>query len=99
VLRGVALRPATEADLDSIWRHTAQAWSEAQAEAYLMGLDSVLRLLAEFPEIARLREEFRPPIRIHPYRAHLILYEADDVILDVVRIVNGRTDWRVLLSE
>lgn len=98
-MRTVALRPAAEADLESIWRHTVEMWSEAQAEAYLMGLDSVLRLLAEFPEIARLREEFRPPMRIHPYRAHLILYQADTAALDVVRIVHARSDWTTLLSD
>jgi len=98
VLR-IVLRPAAEADLDRIWSYTTSAWSEAQAEEYLMGVDSVLRLLAEFPELARLREEFRPAVRIHPHRAHLIIYRTENATLEVLRIIHARTNWTAVLRE
>lgn len=97
--RQVLWRPKAEADLDDIWRHTVETWSEGQAVAYLTGLDRTLGLLAEFPEMARLREEFEPPVRIHPYRAHLVIFLSDDSVLDVVRVVHARSNWQAVLSE
>ena len=97
--RQILWRPRAEADLDEIWSYTVERWSEGQAVAYLTGLDRTLRLLAEFPETARLREEFVPPVRIHPYRAHLIVFLADERGLDVVRVVHARANWQAILSE
>ncbi|MEQ8897959.1 MAG: type II toxin-antitoxin system RelE/ParE family toxin [Roseovarius sp.] len=97
--RQVLLRPRAEADLADIWDYTVGAWSEAQAVSYLTGLDATLGLLAEFPETARLREEFVPPVRIHPYRAHLIVFLADDSVLDVVRVMHARPNWQAFLTE
>lgn len=95
----IALRPAAEADLDAIWTGTTETWSEAQAVIYLRGLESMLRLLAEFPEMARPRTEFVPPVRVHPYRSHLIIYSADADMLDVLRVVHARTNWSSFLAE
>lgn len=97
--RQVLWRPRAEADLDDIWRYTVETWSEGQAVAYLTGLERTLRLLAEFPETARLREEFVPPVRVHPYRAHLVIFQSDEAVLDVVRVVHARANWQAFLSE
>ncbi|MFH6783095.1 MULTISPECIES: type II toxin-antitoxin system RelE/ParE family toxin [Methylobacterium] len=44
------------------------------------------------------RRELRPPVRLHPYGAHLIVYavERDDIL--IVRVLHGRQDWESLLS-
>lgn len=99
MIRQVRLRPRAEADLDDIWDYTVDTWSEVQAVDYLSGMDAALKLLAEFPEMARLRQEFTPPVRIHPYRKHLIIYIADESFIDVVRIVHARTNWSALLTD
>ena len=99
MIRRVRLRPRAEADLDDIWGYTVDIWSEAQAVDYLSGMDAALKLLAEFPEMARLRREFAPPIRIHPYRKHLIIYSADDGFIDVVRVVHAQANWSLFLTE
>lgn len=43
--------------------------------------------------MARVRGEFEPPVRIHPWKAHVIVYviEGDDIL--VVRVRHGREDW------
>ena len=97
--RQVRLRPRARADLSDIWDHTVAQWSVAQAEAYLGGLDAVLTLIAAQPEIARLRPEFSPPVRLHPYRRHVIVYRAEDTAIEVVRILHARSNWAVLLGE
>jgi len=99
VPRKVVIRPKAEADLGDIWSHTVREWSETQAVAYLEGLDAAIRLLADFPEIARLREEFTPPVRIYTYRSHVIVFLADDQTLEIIRVPYARSNWRALLSE
>lgn len=95
----IRLRPRAVADLDAIWAHTAERWGTAQATAYLTGLDAAFTLLAEFPEIARLREAFTPPLRIHPCREHLVIYRAETDHLDILRVVHGRANWSEFLAE
>ena len=99
MIRQVKLRPRAEADLDDIWDYTVDTWSEVQAVDYLSGMEAALKLLAEFPEMARLRQEFTPPVRIHSYRKHLIIYIADECFIDVVRVVHAQANWSVFLTE
>ena len=95
----VTLRPAAEADLAEIWNYTVEAWSEDQAEVYLTGLGQTFDRLAQFPEMARLRVEFTPPVRILPYQSHLIVYLAEGDLIDVIRVLHSRANWTTLLSE
>lgn len=97
--RRVRLRPAAETDLERIWDYSVGRWSQARAVAYLGGLDAVLGLLAEYPDIARLRQEFRPAVRIHPYREHVVIFLSDDTLIDVLRVVHRRTNWSDFLWE
>ncbi|MCP1551686.1 MULTISPECIES: type II toxin-antitoxin system RelE/ParE family toxin [Methylorubrum] len=69
-----------------------------QAERYHAGLMDMLSLLADNPAMARLRREFRRPVRLHPYKAHLIAYVEDGSNILVVRVLHGRQDWESLLS-
>jgi toxin ParE1/3/4 len=52
-----------------------------------------LNLIGDNPHIARERMEFNPPVRLHAYRAHMIVYLADDHGVLIVRILYGRQDW------
>ncbi|MEO9862577.1 MAG: type II toxin-antitoxin system RelE/ParE family toxin [Yoonia sp.] len=95
----VALRPAARADLDAIWDYTVTTWSQDQAVTYLGGLGQVFDKLAQFPEMARLRDEFTPAVRIMPYQRHLVIYTADDTTLDVIRVVHSKANWAALLAD
>lgn len=96
---GVTLRPAAEADLAEIWDYTVEAWSEDQAKVYLTGLGQAFDRLAQFPELARLRMEFTPPVRILPYQGHLIVYLAEGTQIDVIRVLHSRANWATLLAD
>ena len=69
-----------------------------QAERYENGLFDMLRALDANPLMARVRQEFRPPVRIHPYGSHVIVYVADDDGIFIVRVLHGRQDWDRALS-
>ncbi|WP_240336832.1 type II toxin-antitoxin system RelE/ParE family toxin [Tropicibacter sp. Alg240-R139] len=95
----IRFRPRVVSDLDDIWAYSVERWGEAQAADYLNGLDAAFGLLTEFPDMARLRLEFTPPVRIHPFREHVIIYMSDDSAIDVVRVVHGRANWMELLAD
>ncbi|MFT3967865.1 MAG: type II toxin-antitoxin system RelE/ParE family toxin, partial [Sphingobium sp.] len=82
-------RLSREADEDivRIYVEGARLFGCAQAESYHQELKSLFELLAANPRMARERSEIVPPVRIHPYKAHLIVYvvDASDDIL-IIRI-------------
>jgi len=86
------LTPAAEADLEAIWNYTDRVWSIEQAHRYIEGLADTFSVLAETPTLARERDEFQPPVRIHPYAHHLIIYLTIDRGILVVRILHESMD-------
>lgn len=85
--------------MDDIWEGGALRWSADQADAYLRTLGATFRLLREFPELARERAEIVPPVRVHPHRAHLIVYRVTEDAVEVIRVLHGRRDWQALLQD
>lgn len=92
------LMPQAESDMEEIWLHGAAEWSLEQADRYIDGITALFDLLCAMPGIARERPEFKPPVRIHPSGAHLIIYRTVGDQLDVLRILGGRQDWPRLLE-
>lgn len=82
-----------------IWGYTVEAWSEDQAEVYLTGLGQAFDRLAQFPEMARIRMEFTPAVRILPYQSHIIVYLAEAGLIDLIRVLHRRANWSTLLTE
>ncbi|MBL8556531.1 MAG: type II toxin-antitoxin system RelE/ParE family toxin [Phenylobacterium sp.] len=68
-------------------------FGEAQADRYLADLYDAFDLLAANPRIARDRTEFRRPVRVHPFKAHVIVYRADGDDVLILRLRHGREDW------
>lgn len=95
----IALRPRALEDFSDIWDYSATAWSIDQANTYLRGLDKAFLTLADFPEMARLRTEFKPAVRVYPFQKHVIIYVEAQTELDVIRVVHGRADWAAFLAE
>ena len=97
--RRLRFRPQAEADVLAIWDFTAARWSAEQAEGYLTGLQDTLALLCEHPDIARLVHDLTPPARLHPYRSHLVIFIEDETMLEVIRIVHMRSNWRGVIAD
>ena len=65
-------------------------FGEAKAEAYLQELRQCFDILSDNPRLARLREDFVTPLRIHFHASHYIVYRiavgSEDIeILAVIR--------------
>ena len=89
-------RTTQQADLDIADLYVAGAlrFGVGQAEGYQDGLFDTLHLLAANPLMARLRREFQRPVRLHRYKAHVVVYTADDAGILVIRVLHGRQDWK-----
>lgn len=97
-LSGYLFKPQAEDDLAAIWRYSAETWSPDQADFYIGRLIHTIETLVAMPALARERDEFTPPVRIHPVAEHLIIYLIQDDWLVVVRILGSRQNWRALLE-
>jgi toxin ParE1/3/4 len=92
----VSYRLSREADEDiaRIYVEGAHLFGRAQAETYHRELKSLFELLAANPRIARPRMEISPPVRVHPYKAHLVVYLIEDHGgIFIIRVRHGHEDW------
>lgn len=91
--RGYRLTPRALADLDDIWRHSAETWFAAQADRQVDALAAVFELIATLPGLARERPEFTPPVRIHVHEGHPVIYRVAEAQLVILRLFGARQDW------
>ena len=85
---------AAEADLIDIYVAGVRDFGLARAEAYQDRLDDTIRIIADNPQIARLRHEIDPPVRVHPVGSHIIVYHVEDNDpVRILRIRYYREDW------
>ncbi|WP_069064223.1 type II toxin-antitoxin system RelE/ParE family toxin [Sphingobium sp. RAC03] len=88
------LTRAAADDLTTIFLEGIKQFGLPQADTYLEGLSAIFAFLAEYPQAARLREEISPPVRVHPYKAHLVIYDVgDEDQVIILRVRHGREDW------
>lgn len=96
---GWSIRPAAEEDLARIWRYGAESWGVEQANRYADGLFALFDLLSSFPEMARERNEFTPPVRIHSSGAHLVIYRQEEQGVEIIRILHAHQNLTAFLLE
>jgi len=93
-VRRFRLTRAAVDDLTAIFLEGMEQFGLPHADAYHEGLSRIFAFLADYPSAARLREDISPPVRAHPYKAHLVIYDVgdqDEVI--ILRVRHGREDW------
>lgn len=89
------LSRAASDDISHIFLDGLECFGLAQADRYHEGMAAAFEFLAAYPQAARLRDEIRPSVRVHPYRSHLILYDImEDGRILILRVRHGREDWQ-----
>ena len=91
---GFRLSLEAEEDVVGIAEEGVRLFGPAQARRYHDELFAIFGLIAANPRMARERDELSPPMRIHPFKAHLVVYrieEEGDVF--IVRVRHGHEDW------
>ena len=93
------LTRAALSDISGIWDYSARTWSVDQANAYIRGLHQTFEAISQNPYIARERTELNPPMRVHSYRSHIILYRILSDVVEITRVRHGREDWYRLTEK
>jgi toxin ParE1/3/4 len=81
-------------DLFAIYAGGLRDFGAEQAEKYLAGLLRAFTFVAEHPLSARERREFTPPVRMHFFGSHVIVYAVRPEDVLIIRVLHGRQDWR-----
>lgn len=82
-------------DVRTIYRASFKLFGELQADRYHQNLERTMELLAGNPSLTRLRDEIRPPVRVHPVESHLIIYrEIAANSIEIIRVCHGHEDWQ-----
>ena len=87
------LSRAAEEDLIGIYLNGIHEFGVDQAEHYHVGLERIFAFLSENPRAARERAEISPPVRVHRYKAHLVVYRLHGSHILILRVRHGREDW------
>lgn len=90
---GYRLSSAAEEDITSIAAFGIEAFGFDQARQYHDGFFALFDLLAANPHMARERLEIAPPVRVHPYRSHIVIYRMEGPDVLVIRVRHGHEDW------
>lgn len=90
--RSVSKTQLAEQDLIDIWRYSYLNWGESQADHYLDELGQALELISTQPYLASLNTMFTPPVRIHHHAHHLIIYQAFEHCIKVLRVLHESMD-------
>jgi toxin ParE1/3/4 len=94
------LAPAASRDFEHILHQGLEQFGIEQARRYRTGLSDAFSYLSAFPRAARLRDEIEPPVRVHRFGSHVILYDiVDDDSIVILRIRHGREDWQADASS
>lgn len=79
--------------MTDIYLHSFATFGEAQADAYVTGLRGVVQMIGEYPLAVRLRDELSHPVRVKPYRSHVILYTVDESGTLILRFRHAHENW------
>ena len=86
------LAPEARADLRDVLLHTQQHWGRQQRATYRATLYRTFDELRRFPALGRTRSDYGGDVRSVPVGQHVVIYEATDSELRVVRILHARRD-------
>lgn len=85
--------PAARADLDDIWRYTAETWSPDQAERYTNDLIDAFEALAKEPDRGRVLHQQPAGYRYWSSGRHFIFYRMRDGHPEIVRLLHKQRDF------
>ena len=90
-MKGLALSPAAEADLDHIWSHSAEHWGPDQADRYTDEIRDACRGLASGDRRGR-PVDVRSGYLKCAAGAHMIYFRDRGDWLEIIRILHQRQD-------
>ncbi len=96
---GIRFSDLAKQDLRDIWRGLAEYSELSLADRTLEKIKSKLRLLSQFPNSGRVRDELLPNLRSYPAEDYLIFYRFQEGTVEIVRVLYGRRDINTIFDE
>lgn len=88
------LTQKAEEDILDILLHGIEYFGLAKAQSYRDRLEQSLQNIGNNPNLARLRTEIMPPVRVHSIGVHVIVYHVNDIgDVIILRIRHSRENW------
>ncbi|MDF5723595.1 MAG: type II toxin-antitoxin system RelE/ParE family toxin [Rhizonema sp. PD37] len=88
-----------EQDLEDIWVYLAQN-NQIAADLQIARILNRLPVIAQFPDIGKMREDLRDKLRSFPVKPYIVFYtKLDYGEIEVVRILHHSRDIDHLFSE
>ncbi|MBT1159744.1 type II toxin-antitoxin system RelE/ParE family toxin [Aminobacter anthyllidis] len=91
--------PAAEADLQQIWRYTADTWNQDQADRYILQIHDACLDIAKSRRKGRSLADIRAGYHKLGVGSHFIVYRIVGEAIDVVRILHQRMDIGARLEK
>jgi len=90
---------AARVDLKKIAAYTQKTWGIPQRRAYLKGLDTAFRFLADNPGAGMTCDYIISGLRKHPHKQHIVFYEYRDDAIVIVRVLHRSMDVELHLPK
>ncbi len=87
-----------EQDLEDIWVYLAEQ-DEIGADRAIAKLLDHLPMLAQFPEMGKLRDELLAELRSFPVKPYIVFYFVQANCIEIVRILHGSRDVERLFDQ
>lgn len=88
------------ADLNGIWKYTAEKWSEKQADKYYRQLMESCKWIANNPTLGKNYEGIAPTLFGFKENKHIIFFRTlEKDLIEITRILHERMDLKNRLEE
>jgi toxin ParE1/3/4 len=84
----------SKADLRKIYRDGLRKFGKRAAERYVEGIADAYNLIGSMPQMNPVRTEVKPPVHLHPYKGHLIIYRIGAEEVRILRVLSRHQDWQ-----
>lgn len=96
---GCRVTRRAQQDIREIGQYTQDRYGQEQRRRYLAGMAEWFARSAENPDLAVERTELEPPVRIHRYERHMIVYRREEAGILIIRALHGSMDGPARLSD
>lgn len=87
-------------DLEKIWLHTDENWSEQQADKYYNDLIKGIEFISTNPEIGKEIDYVKKGYRKFVIQSHLIFYQiSQNMEIEIIRVLHQSMDVKGQLKK
>ncbi len=95
---GIRLTPEAEQDLRDIWRGLSEFTESKNPDQLIQRIKRKFKLLGQFPNSGRSRNDLLPGLRSIPVKGWIIYYRIGATHIEIIRVVDGRRDLDKLFN-